>query len=163
MRWPISAVISPFMFASVAYGAAPPTDVGVLTCTLAEQGARDTNPDSETRAMYCSFKPNGAGPEETYAGEIKNVGTVDTLDKKRVLIWAVLGPADRDLKPGVLAQSFMGESAGEAIEGGQSPTQLTGEADDAYRLRPITEDKRQEAEAAGALTVIELRIKSVPS
>ncbi|MDH4980884.1 DUF992 domain-containing protein [Hyphomicrobium sp. D-2] len=163
MRWPIAAVITPFMFASVAHGAAPLADVGVLTCTLAEQGQRETNPDSETRAIYCSFKPSSSGPEETYAGEIKNVGSTDSLDKKRVLIWAVLGPGDRELKPGVLAQSFMGESAGEAIEGGQNPTQLTGDEDDAYRLRPINEDKEQAAEATGALTVVELRIKSVPS
>lgn len=163
MRWPLSAIITPLMFASVAHGSVPLADVGVLTCTLAEQVQRESDPDSETRAMYCSFKPNGSGPEEIYAGEIKNVGSSNSLDQKRVLIWAVLGPGDRDLKPGVLAQSFMGESAGEAIEGGQTPTQLTGDEDDAYKLRPITEDKRQGAETTGALTVVELRIKSVPS
>ena len=42
--------------------------------------------------MLCTFKPNGAGPEETYSGEIKKVGTQTELDGKLVLIWAVMGP-----------------------------------------------------------------------
>ncbi len=59
MRWAIAIVLC--LLAAPA-SAAMQTDIGVLTCTLAEHGETSTEPDSETRAMLCSFKPKGTGP-----------------------------------------------------------------------------------------------------
>ena len=87
MRWAIAAALG---LLALPASAAMQTDVGVLTCTLAEQGEKDTNPDSQTRAIHCAFKPKG-GPEEIYVGEIKKVGSQTELNGTPVLIWAVMG------------------------------------------------------------------------
>ncbi|MFN3622904.1 MAG: DUF992 domain-containing protein [Hyphomicrobium sp.] len=91
MRWVMAALLWTL---GAAAAAAPQTDVGTLTCTLEDNGKTDTNPDSQSKAMHCSFKPNGTGPEEVYVGEIKKVGTQTELSAKRVLIWAVIGPTE---------------------------------------------------------------------
>ena len=158
MRWAIAATLG--LLALPAWGAMQ-TDVGVLTCTLAEHGEKDTNPDSQTRAMHCAFKPSG-GPEEVYIGEIKKVGSQTELNGKQVLIWAVMGPSDRKLKPAVLEQTYVGDAAGDGLSAdGKPPKQLVGETDKAYALQPI--DEGQEKNAAGSVTVIQLRLKSTPT
>ena len=65
MRWAIATLLCLF---AVPATAAMTTDIGVLTCTLAEHGEKGTEPDSQTRAMLCTFKPKGTGPEESYTG-----------------------------------------------------------------------------------------------
>ena len=110
MRWAFAAALC---LGAMPASAAMKTDVGVLTCTLAEHGEKGTDPDSQTRAMLCSFKPKGTGPEESYTGEIKKVGSQTELSGKLVLIWAVMGPSDRKLKPAVLEQTYVGEAAGD--------------------------------------------------
>lgn len=141
-------------------GAAMQTDVGVLTCTLAEQSKKDTNPDSQTLAMHCSFKPKGTGPEETYIGEITKVGSQSELNGKLVLIWAVMGPSDRKLKPAVLQQTFVSEAAPDPLGKAQPPRKLVGERDKAYGLQPIGDESQG---STRSVTVVELRIKSTPS
>ncbi len=160
MRWAIAILLCTLALPAAA---AMQTDVGVLTCTLAEHGEKDTNPDSQSRIMHCSFKPKGTGPEETYVGEIKKVGTQTELSGKLVLIWAVMGPSDRQLKPAVLQQTYVGDASGEgASADGKPPKQLVGERDKAYALQPIT-DESDEKSASGSVTVVELRIKSTPT
>jgi hypothetical protein len=159
MRWAIACAL---LIAVTAPAAAQvQTDVGVLTCTLAHHGEQGTDPDSQTRAMLCSFKPTGTGPEESYTGEIKKVGTRTELSGKRVLIWAVMGPADRKLRPAVLEQTYVGKSEPDA-DASQPSKLLVGERDDAYALHPITDDTK-EPSAADGVTVIELKIKSTAS
>ncbi len=141
--------------------AAMQTSLGVLTCTLSQHVEKETNPDSETRAMHCSFKPDGTGPEEIYSGEIKKVGRQDELAGKKVLIWAVMGPSDRELTPAVLEQTYMGEVASDPTDKSQPPKLLVGERDDAFSLQPITDDTL-EPSAGSSVTVVALRIKSTP-
>jgi len=153
-------LVATCMLSLPAY-AAMQTSLGVLTCTLSQHVEKETNPDSETRAMHCSFKPDGTGPEETYSGEIKKVGPQDELTGKKVLIWAVLGPSDRELKPAVLEQTYMGEVASDPLDKSQPPKLLVGERDDAFSLQPITDDTL-EPTAGSSITVVALRIKSTP-
>lgn len=163
MRWAMAitaAGLSCVLATPVA--AAMQTDIGMLTCTLAEEAEKDTNPDSQSKVMHCAFKPKGTGPEETYIGEIKKVGTQSELSGKRVLIWAVMGPADRKLKPAVLEQSYVGEVTPEAADKSQPPKLLVGESDKAYGLQPITDDAH-DANASRSVTVVELRLKSTPT
>ncbi len=103
MRWAIAIALGVL---ALPASAAMQTDVGVLTCTLAEHGEKGTEPDSQTRAMLCTFKPKGTGPEESYTGEVKKVGSQTALTGKLVLIWAVMGPSDRKLRPAVLEQTL---------------------------------------------------------
>jgi len=162
MRWATVCLLC--TLGGTAAVAAPPaamlTDVGVLTCTLAEHGEKDTNPDSQSRLMHCGFKPAGAGPEEVYVGEIKKVGTQTELSGKRVLIWVVMGPSDRKLKPAVLAQTYVGKEASDIADKTAPAKLLVGDRDDAYGLQSI--DDTQEPDASRSVTVVELRIKSTP-
>lgn len=155
MRWVIAIVLC---MLAVPASAAMQTDIGVLTCTLAEHGEKGTEPDSQTRAMLCSFKPKGTGPEESYSGEIKKVGSQTELSGTLVLIWAVMGPSDRKLKPAVLEQTYVGEAATSS----KASKMLVGESDKAYGLQPIT-NNAHEPNASDSITVVALRIKTTSS
>lgn len=141
--------------------AAGQTDVGVLTCTLAESGEHTSEPETQTRAMLCAFKPNGGGPEESYSGEIRKVGSQTALSGKLVLIWAVIGPANRALKPAVLEQTYVGEATTPADDPSAPPKMLVGERDKAYGLRSITD--KGEPNPGQTITVVDLKIKTIPS
>ncbi|MEO8420058.1 MAG: DUF992 domain-containing protein [Hyphomicrobium sp.] len=158
MRWAIAAVLC---LGAMPASAAMTTDVGVLTCTLAEHGQKGTEPESQTRDMLCSFKPKGAGPEESYTGEVKKVGSQTELTGKLVLIWAVMGPSDRQLKPAILEQTYVGEVADDTSGKSKTPKLLVGESDKAYGLQPIT-NELHEADASQSVTVVQLRIRSTP-
>ena len=159
MRWAIATM---FCLLAVPATAAMTTDIGVLTCTLAEHGEKGTEPDSQTRAMLCTFKPKGTGPEESYTGEVKKVGSQTELSGTLVLIWAVMGPSDRKLKPAILEQTYVGEVATDVGDKSTPPQLLVGETDKAYGLQSITDDAH-EPNASRTVTVVQLRIKSTPS
>lgn len=144
---------------AVSATAAMQTDVGILTCTLAEHAEKDTAPDSQTKLMHCAFKPAGNGPGEVYIGEVKRVGSQTALTGKRVLIWSVLGPSDRKLTPAILQQTYVGRVAGASES--ETAKLLVGERDDAYSLQPIVDEAHKE-NAEPSVTVVELRIKSTP-
>jgi hypothetical protein len=136
-------------------------NIGVLTCTLAETGDSGVTPPSQTRAMSCAFKPQGTGPEERYSGEIQKVGSETALTGKLVLIWVVMGPADKELKPGLLEQTYVGQLSASADDAPQAPKMLVGKTDADYALRPLT-DNGTEA-ASGSVTVVVLKVKSIPA
>lgn len=158
MRW---AIVSFLGLIAVPGLAATQADLGVLTCTLAEHGEKATNPESQSRLMHCVFKPTGTGPEETYIGEIKKVGSQTELSGTPVLILAVLGPSDIKLKPAVLAQTYLADvpTAGEPQD---QPEKLVGDRDKTLILRSLTDENGKDREDKRTMTVIELRIKSSP-
>lgn len=158
MRWAVAALACALSFAALA---AAQANIGTLTCTLAESGEEATTPPSQERDMVCSFKPEGTGPEESYSGQIKKVGTHTELDGKLVLIWVVMGPSERELKPGLLEQSYVGELASSADGKPQAPKMLVGSKDAAYGLRPMTDDNSESA--TGNVTVVVLKVRSVPT
>ncbi|MEI9901633.1 MAG: DUF992 domain-containing protein [Hyphomicrobium sp.] len=163
MRWAMAitaAGLSCVLATPVA--AAMQTDIGMLTCTLAEEAEKDTNPDSQSKVMHCAFKPKGTGPEETYIGEIKKVGTQSELSGKRVLIWAVMGPADRKLKPRCWSSRMWAKSRPRRQTSRSRRSCWSGESDKAYGLQPITDDAH-DANASRSVTVVELRLKSTPT
>lgn len=158
MRWLIAALIC--VLTGPAW-AAMKTNIGVLTCTLADSGEQVTTPPSQTRAMTCAFKPNGAGPEERYTGEIQKVGSLSALSGEPVLIWVVMGPDDRELGPGLLGQTYVGELSGEDDGKTQSPRMLVGQQDAAYALRPMSEPENESS--GGNVTIVVLKVKSSPA
>ncbi len=158
MRWFITTLLC--MLACPAW-AAIQTNIGVLTCTLAESGDLGETPPSQTRAMSCAFKPQGTGPEERYMGEIQKVGSQSALDGKLVRIWVVMGPDDQKLKPGLLEQTYVGELAPSADGASQPPKILVGRSNPSYALRPMTDGGKEAA--SGSVTVVVLKVKSVPA
>ena len=149
-----------FALASPAL-AAVQANLGVLTCTLAEVGEQSEAPPSQKRAMICTFKPNGGGPEEQYTGEVQKVGVQDGLANTMVLIWTVLGPDRSELAPGLLAQTYVGKIS-PTQSADQPPKMLVGEADENFSLRPMSDEVNSKADA-GSVTVVVLTAKTIPS
>jgi hypothetical protein len=161
MKWLLASLICAF---APAAEAAVQTNIGTLTCTLAETGDHVESPPSQTRAMVCGFKPSGTGPEEHYTGEIKNVGSDTALSGKLVLIWVVMGPEHTTFAPGVLGQTFKGELASADPGKTKAPMMLVGETDDTYALRPLDEDAGDNGGGgANNVTVIVLKVKTTPA
>ncbi len=158
MSWPLAGLLCTLAYAA---SGAMQVNVGDLICTLAETGERVETPPSQTRAMVCTFRPIGNGPEESYSGEIQNMGSQTALDGTRVLLWAVMGPSDRELQPGQLQQTFAGRLATSGDSEDPSPAMLVGDSDGSFALRPLSENDMKTA--PGDITVIVLKIKSVPT
>lgn len=150
---PLLAMLQP------AYGAVQ-ANLGVLTCTLAEEGTKDETPPSQTRPMICTFKPTGEGPEEHYSGEVQKVGTQGALNGKYVLMWTVLGPDAKSFAPGLLEQTYVGKVNPTDSEM-QPPQMLVGETDETYVLRPMSD--READDNTGTVTVVVLKAKTIPS
>jgi len=158
MRWLIAALLCAL---SMPASADVQTNIGVLTCTLAEAGKKGETPPSQTRAMVCAFKPNGGGPEERYTGEIQKVGSRSALSGEPVLIWVVMGPDDRELAPGLLGQTYVGELAPSVDGAVRPPKMLVGKSDDAYALRPLSDSHSESS--TGSVTIVVLKVKSIPA
>jgi hypothetical protein len=73
-----------------------------------------------------------------------------------------MGPSDRQLKPAVLQQTYVGEDPADVADKSQPPKLLVGERDKAYGLQAITDDGH-EPNASRSVTVVELRLKSTPT
>jgi hypothetical protein len=157
MKWLFAAAFTIALAATAQ--AQVQTNIGVLTCTLARDGDQGAAPPSQTRGMVCSFKPTGTGPEENYSGEIRKVGSDSALDGKHVLIWVVMGPADRKLTPGLLEQSYVGELAASPDGQPQKPKMLVGKTDEDFGLRPM--EDQPDATATGSVTIVDLKVKSI--
>jgi hypothetical protein len=110
--------------------------------------------------MLCSFKPSGTGPEEHYTGEIKSVGSNETLAGKLVLMWAVIGPDYVSFAPGLLQQTFMGRMGTSGGGETKTPPMLVGESDESFVLRSLNES---EPSGANSVTVISLKVESTPA
>jgi hypothetical protein len=136
------------------------TNLGTLTCTLAESGEKQATPPSEERAMRCAFKPTESGAEQTYTGTIRKMGPAQELQGRLVLIWIVQGPSDAKLGPGLLAQTYVG-GATEGSPKGAAAKGLVGESRKEIVMQPET--VQGGPETAAAITVMELKVETVPT
>jgi hypothetical protein len=157
MRWLIASFLC--ALAPAAANAAAQTNIGTLTCTLATAGDKGETPPSETRAMHCVFKPEGTGPEEGYRGEIQKVGTQSALEHSPVLIWVVTGPGTLKLRPGLLAQTYVGELTPSPDGAARTSPVLVGKDNEAYALRPMGADSKEDG--TGSVTVLVLTAASI--
>ena len=134
------------------------SNLGTLTCTLSQEAEKQTAPAGEERVMRCAFKPTGNGAEQTYTGSIRRVGQGEAPGGRLVMIWVVQGPAEIELEPGLLAQTYVGSP-----ERSQNPTtsaMLIGERNRDISLRAETAPA---APSDVVVTVLELKILSVPA
>jgi hypothetical protein len=138
----------------------PRSNLGTLTCTLAQDGETKQMPPSEERAMRCVFKPTESGVEMTYSGTIRKVGAGQELTGKLVMIWVVQGPKDVKLEPGLFAQTYVGGGDPSSSKGAAG-SGLVGEDNRDITLHAETE---QGAPNAGrSIITMELRVQSVPA
>jgi len=102
-RWVVLSIASAIATSAVAEE--PRTNLGVLTCTLAESSGQKAG------NMMCGFKGSSSRAEEKYVGRV--VGLSQPAVGRQVLVWAVVGPSDAKL-PGALAQRYVrAKAAGE--------------------------------------------------
>ena len=84
--------VSALILATAVGAQSPRANLGVLTCTLGEQGEAQGTPVGEGRAMRCVFKPTVGGAEEAFSGLIRKVAQGQIPSGKLVMIWVVQGP-----------------------------------------------------------------------
>src|SRR5262245_34359522 len=123
-------------------------NLGVLTCTLVKR-AQDTG-----QKMLCGFKPARSGAEEKYSGTIRESGE-ELPTGRAVLIWTVLGPADVNVRVGILAQCYVKGT----IAPGQPPT-LIGETNSAIVLQFETNDS---SASYDSISLMELELTGTPA
>jgi len=138
-HWVVLSIAS--AMATSAFAEEPLTNLGVLTCTLAEsRGQQSGN-------MTCGFKASGSRVEEKYLARV--VGLSQPGVGRLVLVWTVMGPSGAKPTPGALAQRYLrAEAAGE-------PPSLVGETTKAIVLQFETHDR---AETGSGIAEVELRL-----
>jgi hypothetical protein len=152
----IALAVAPYLVLAQA----APKEIGVLTCSLAENG-EDSRGDAASRKMLCVFRPANSGPEETYTGDFQAIG-----QRHSVMIWVVTATAAMDTIPsGVLQQVYVADPA--AAPG--HPPPLIGETSGSIVLQPMTDtlarmapDNKQPVYSSMIIVVL-LRLLSSPA
>jgi hypothetical protein len=145
-----------------------PTDIGILTCALAESTEPGAPVDEsaaaqQARDMQCWFRPFREGPEETYLGIVRGAGQVRELFRKRVMIWIVKGTPTTRASPGLLQQTY---AADPRAAPGHAPP-LIGEMRSDIVLQPFADGKPPAPDNKvlpldAIITAAELILKSSP-
>jgi hypothetical protein len=114
------------------------TEIGVLTCALAEPNALSESATTQSaRNVLCWFRPFRNGPEETYRGTVAGAGQERELFKRHVMIWLVRAQPTTQSSPGLLQQSYAADPGAPL---GYAPS-LIGEARPALVLEPLAEQE----------------------
>ena len=154
--WATSRVLIAFstLLVGASAGAqSPRTNLGVLTCTLGEQGEAQGPTVGEGRAMRCVFKSTVEGVEQTFSGVIRKVAQGQIPSGKLVMIWVVQGPEGSKQDPAMLEQTYFAapESGGAGLVGERNPQiVLHAEAADS-------------GPAGVSVTVMQLKLLAVPA
>jgi hypothetical protein len=143
MRYTHWIAVVVLLFTNAASAQENRTSLGILTCTSGDKGT-----------LTCGFKPTESGAEERYIGTISSRSEAAPASKV-VLIWAVLGPADKKASAGMLAQRFV-KASGPTTR----PPTLVGEKNTAIILQFETSNG---TEASDAITHIDLKLTTTPA
>lgn len=123
------ALSAPFAAPAHAQGG---IQVGTLTCNA---GGHTGFVFGSTRELGCTFStPAGV---EHYTGTISKFGVDIGYTRGGVLVWLVFAPTAQ-LRPGVLAGTYGGASAGAAVGVGGSVNALIGGNNNTISLQPIS-------------------------
>ena len=109
-------------------------EVGALTCKLADASNYVVYTDEK---FDCTFDPT-EGDNETYTGQISNIGVDLQVKKDMTLVWGVLAPTKTSYKPGALKGTYVGGSAEVSLGGGVGAKVLVGGGEESFTLQPIS-------------------------
>jgi Protein of unknown function (DUF992) len=109
------------------------TELGDLTCSVADQPTTDTTTSSQARAVHCLFRPAGTGLEETYTGTLLAAGDAERVLAHGVLAWVVRGPRNAKARVGLLEQTY----AAAPTEIGTALPPLVAEGNGPVSLQPV--------------------------
>ncbi|SCW92303.1 DUF992 domain-containing protein [Ancylobacter rudongensis] len=139
----------------VPASAAERVKAGVLVCNA---GASIGMLIESKQELTCTYTPADNGPEQRYAGTIKNIGVELGVTGGGVLTWGVLA-LTKSVAPGALAGPYGGVTGDVALGVGIGANVLVG-SDKSFALNPISVEGN--VGASLALGVGGLNLRYVP-
>ncbi len=112
----------------------PTVKVGTLRCLV--EGEHSFIVGSSAQ-LGCSFSAVDGSAVENYKGEVKDYGLDIGQTKSATLVWGVLAPS-ANRKPGMLAGTYGGVTAGVSLGAGLKANALLGGLDRSIALNPIS-------------------------
>ncbi|MBR0656824.1 DUF992 domain-containing protein [Plastoroseomonas arctica] len=119
--------------AAQAQSESPTVRVGSLRCDVA---AGTSFVFGSTRTIACVFSPT-SGRSERYTGDISRYGVDVGFVGSAVILWGVLAPSS-DVRPGLLAGTYLGAAAGATAGVGVGANVLLGGGNRSIALQPIS-------------------------
>lgn len=119
---------------AIASENSPKVEVGTLSCLV--EGEHSFIVGSSA-TLGCSFKPVGDGAVEYYRGKVRDYGLDIGKTKEATLVWGVLAPS-ANRKPGLLAGTYGGVTAGASLGAGIKANALVGGFDRSIALNPFS-------------------------
>ena len=119
---------------AIASENSPKVEVGTLSCLV--EGEHSFIVGSSA-TLGCSFKPVGDGAVEYYSGKVRDYGLDIGKTKEATLVWGVLAPS-ANRKPGLLAGTYGGVTAGASLGAGIKANALVGGFDRSIALNPFS-------------------------
>ncbi|WP_298963744.1 DUF992 domain-containing protein [uncultured Roseibium sp.] len=128
----VAAVL--FAGTALASESTPTVEIGTLNCLV--EGEHSFIVGSSA-TLGCSFKPVDGGAVEYYKGKVRDYGLDIGTTKEANLVWGVLAPS-ADRKPGLLAGTYGGLTAGASLGAGIKANALIGGLDRSIALNPFS-------------------------
>ncbi len=148
-----AAVIAAFAsLAVVTPAAAQSVKVGTLSCDVSRGVGMIL---VQKQALLCTFRPDGAAPEEKYTGQIVDYGVALGQVSAGHLIWGVLAPAT-GMPRGALAGTYAGVGAQASVGAGVGANVLVGGTGRAFSLQPLSLEGQTGVNIAAGITTVTL-------
>lgn len=134
----LKPVLAAALFAAAAPALAsddsPTVEIGMLKCLV--EGEHSFIIGSSA-TLGCSFDPADGGAVEYYRGTVRDYGLDIGKTSSGTLAWGVLAPS-ANRKPGALAGTYGGLTAGASIGAGIKANALIGGLDRSIALNPFS-------------------------
>ncbi|QFS98563.1 hypothetical protein FIV06_14130 [Labrenzia sp. THAF191b] len=130
----LAAVAIVFAMPALASEDSPKVEIGKLSCLV--EGEHSFIVGS-TATLGCSFSPVDGGAVENYKGTVRDYGLDIGKTNQATLVWGVLAPS-ANRKPGLLAGTYGGLTAGASVGAGIKANALLGGFDRSIALNPFS-------------------------
>lgn len=130
----LAAMALVFAMPALASEDSPKVEIGKLSCLV--EGEHSFIVGSSA-TLGCSFSPVDGGAVENYKGTVRDYGLDIGKTKQATLVWGVLAPS-ANRKPGLLAGTYGGLTAGASVGAGIKANALLGGFDRSIALNPFS-------------------------
>lgn len=130
----LAAIAIVFAMPALASEDSPKVEIGKLSCLV--EGEHSFIVGS-TATLGCSFSPVDGGAVENYKGTVRDYGLDIGKTNQATLVWGVLAPS-ANRKPGLLAGTYGGLTAGASVGAGIKANALLGGFDRSIALNPFS-------------------------
>lgn len=130
----LAAVAIVFAMPALASEDSPKVEIGKLSCLVEGEHSFIV---SSSATLGCSFSPVDGGAVENYKGTVRDYGLDIGKTNQATLVWGVLAPS-ANRKPGLLAGTYGGLTAGASVGAGIKANALLGGFDRSIALNPFS-------------------------